>query len=82
MLKKFFKEYPYFVIALILWALVGIVIIFLGAFADVPVIAKCFLIIMGIALLVGSVVAWLVLMYEFEKLEMLKDIKERLVENE
>lgn len=82
MLKKFFKEYPYAVIVLILLALLGIVIIFLGAFADVPVIAKCFLIVIGIFCLVGPIVALLVLMYEFEKLEMLKDIKERLIENE
>lgn len=81
MLKNFFKEYPYLVIAFILWALVGIVMIFLGAFADIPIIAKCFLIIMGIALLVGSIVTWLSIMYSFEKLEMLKDIKKWLSED-
>ena len=82
MLKKFFKEYPYAVIVLILLALLGVIMIFVAALAAIPVIAKCFLIVIGIFCLVGPIVALLVLMYEFEKLEMLKDIKERLVENE
>ena len=56
--------------------------IFVAALETIPVIAKCFLIVIGIFCLVGPIVALLVLMYEFEKLEMLKDIKERLVENE
>ena len=77
MLKNFFKEYPYLVIAFILCALMGIIMIFLGAFENVPVLVKCFLIIMGIALLVGSVVAWLSIMYSFEKLEMLKEKKKK-----
>lgn len=82
MLKKFFKEYPYAVIILILLALLGVIMIFVAAFETIHVIAKCFLIVIGIFCLVGPIVALLVLMYEFEKLEMLKDIKERLVENE
>ena len=82
MLKKFFKEYPYAVIVLILLALLGVIMIFVAALEAIPVIAKCFLIVIGIFCLVGPIVALLVLMYEFEKLEMLKDIKERLIENE
>lgn len=82
MLKKFFKEYPYAVIVLILLALLGVIMIFVAALETIPVIAKCFLIGIGIFCLVGPIVALLVLMYEFEKLEMLKDIEEQLIENE
>lgn len=82
MLKSFFKEYPYLVIAFILLAILGVIIIFVGVLEALPVIAKCFLIVIGIFCLVGPIVALLVLMYEFEKLEMLKNIKERLIENE
>ena len=81
-MKKFFKEYPYAVIVLILLALLGVIMIFVAALEAIPVIAKCFLIAIGIFCLVGPIVALLVLMYEFEKLEMLKDIKELLIENE
>lgn len=81
MLKNFFKEYPYLVIVFILLAILGVIIIFVGAFEAIPVIAKCFLIVMGIFCLVGSVAACLVLMYNFEKLEMLKNIKKQLIEN-
>lgn len=81
MLKNFFKEYPYLVIVFILLAILGVIIIFVGALEVIPIIAKCFLIVMGIFCLVGSVAAWLILMYEFEKLEMLKDVKKQLIEN-
>lgn len=81
MLKSFFKEYPYLVIAFILLAILGVIIIFVGVLEALPVIAKCFLIVIGIFCLVGSIIALIVLVYEFEKLEMLKDIKERLSED-
>ena len=76
MLKKLFKEYPFLVTALFLLNLAGVVIIFLGAFTNVPILARCFLLIMGIACLVGSTTAWVILMYEFEKLETLIKLKE------
>lgn len=81
MLKNFFKEWPCLAIVHILLAILGVIIIFVGVLEALPVIAKCFLIIMGIFCLVGSVIALIILMYEFEKLEMLKDIKERLSED-
>lgn len=81
MLKSFFKEYPYLVIAFILLAILGVIIIFVGALEVIPIIAKCFLIVMGIFCLVGSTSAWVILLYEFEKLEMLKDVKKQLIEN-
>ena len=80
MLKKFFKECPYAVIVLILLALLGVIMIFVAALETIPVIAKCFLIVIVIFCLVGPIVALLVLMYEFEKLEMLKDMTKQLIE--
>ena len=82
MLKKFCKEYYYLVMTLFLLNFAGIVIIFLGAFTDVPVIGRCFLLIMGIVCLVGSTAAWVISLYEFEKLELLKDIKKEIVGEE
>ena len=81
MLKKFFKECPYLMITLLLLNIAGVIIVFLGAFTDIPTVAKCFLIVMGIACLVGSTSAWVISLYEFEKLEMLKDVKKQLIEN-
>lgn len=54
--------------------------IFVAALETIPVIVKCFLITIGIFCLVGPIVALLVLMYEFEKLEMLKDMAKQLIE--
>lgn len=82
MLKKFFKECPYLMITLLLLNIAGVIIVFLGAFTNIQIIAKCFLIVMGIACLVGSTSAWVILLYEFEKLEMLKDVKKQLIETE
>lgn len=82
MLKKFFKECPYLVITLLLLEIAGTVIIFLGAFADVPIIARCLLLIMGIVCIVGSVAAWVIVQYEFEKLEILKQLRDDMVGNE
>ena len=72
MLKKFCKECPYLIVPLFLLNLAGIAIIFLGAFTTVPMIARCFLLIMGIVCLVGSTAAWVISLYEFEKLEILE----------
>lgn len=82
MLKKFLKECPYLVVILLLLEIAGIVIIFLGAFTAVPVIARCFLLIMGIVCVVGSTTAWIILMYECERLDMLIKLKNELVKEE
>lgn len=82
MLKKFCRECPYLVITLWLLNLAGIIIIFLGAFTNIHAIAKCFLLIMGIVCMVGSTAAWVITQYEFEKLEMLKQLRDNMIGEE
>lgn len=82
MLKKFLKEYLLLVIILMLLGLAGVTMIFLGAFIDVSIYAKYFLVIAGLACTVGSISAWFISLYEFEKLEMLIQIKDELVKDE
>lgn len=82
MLKKFFKECPCLTILLLLLNIAGVIVVFLGAFTDIQIIARIFLLIMGMTCLVGSTSIWIISLYEFEKLEMLKDIKKQLIENE
>lgn len=60
----------------------GIIIIFLGAFLNITAIEKCYSLIIGIACTVGVVAIWFTSLYEFEKLEMLMNLKEELAEKE
>ena len=81
MLKKFCREYPLLVLVLMLLEMAAVAVIFLGAFTDIPIPARCLALVIGIACSIGTAVIFIILVYEFEKLEMLINIKEELVED-